>query len=842
MSAATRAALRLLALAQWREQPLRVLLTLVVIALGVALSSAVYLINAGALGEFNQATRRLVGEADLIIRGGDAGFDEAVFAGVARTDGVRMASAVVAIDVALPGRTQPLRLLGVDPLRAGVIQPQLLGDVAGQLFELFEPDAVLLSPAAADWLGVTRGDTFEVGVGSNTRKLRVLGLLATQNTPQRLAVMDIASAQWLFGRLGRIDRIDLRVARDADVATLRRALQARLPPGVRLVEPEIERDRAVTVTRAYRVNLNMLALVSLLTGAFLVFSTQSLAVLRRRQALGLLRALGLRRGELQSALLAEGIAFGAVGALFGVLLGQALAWAVLAWLQGDLGAGQLAVSAIERRIAWGPLAAFFAVGTAIASAGAWVPALEAARRAPALALRAGDAEPALLRLRSLVPSLLLLAAGIGLALLPATADVPVFGYSAIAALLLGAVLAVPRVTGVLLGWLPVPRQHMVALALTRLRGSIGQSTVSLAAIIVSFSLMVAMAIMVYSFRLSFDEWLTRTLPAPVQWRMTPGNDTASLDRASQARIAALDGVQELQWQRNQQLLLDPAQQPVMLMARDVRPAHDIDTDPSGLSLALVDTAPSLPADARRAWVSEAMLDLYGAAPGKALSLPLAGREVAFTVAGVFRDFGRSTGTVVIDRADYIALTGDATANEGAVWLAPAAAAKPVMDALRAVAPGLIEVRGSDDIRRLSMRAFDRAFAITYALEAVAVAIGLLAIAFASSSNALARRAEFGMLRHLGLRRRDVLTTLASEGLLMGSLGVAYGLAVGFGLSTVLVYVVNRQSFRWSVDLALPLWQLAAISALLVIAAAVTSTLAGRRALRGDAIRAVREDW
>ncbi len=798
MSAATRAALRLLALAQWREQPLRVLLTLVVIALGVALSSAVYLINAGALGEFNQATRRLVGEADLIVRGGDAGFDEAVFAGIARTDGVRMASAVVAIDVALPGRTQPLRLLGVDPLRAGVIQPQLLGDVAGQLFELFEPDAVLLSPTAADWLGVTRGDTFEVGVGSGTRRLRVLGLLATQNTPQRLAVMDIASAQWLFGRLGRIDRIDLRVARGADVATLKRTLQARLPPGVRLVEPEIERDRAVTVTRAYRVNL--------------------------------------------TALLAEGIALGAVGALLGVLLGQALAWAVLAWLQGDLGAGQLAVSTIERRIAWGPLAAFFAVGTAIASAGAWVPALEAARRAPALALRAGDAEPALLRLRSLVPSLLLLAAGIGLALLPATADVPVFGYSAIAALLLGAVLAVPRVTGVLLGWLPVPRQHMVALALARLRGSLGQSTVSLAAIIVSFSLMVAMAIMVYSFRLSFDEWLTRTLPAPVQWRMTPGNDTASLDRASQARIAALDGVQELQWQRNQQVLLDPAQQPVMLVARDVRPAHDIDTDPSGLSLALVDTAPSLPADARRAWVSEAMLDLYGAAPGTTLSLPVAGRDIAFSVAGVFRDFGRSTGTVVIDRADYIALTGDATATEGAVWLAPAAAAEPVMDALRGIAPGLIEVRGSDDIRRLSMRAFDRAFAITYALEAVAVAIGLLAIAFASSSNALARRAEFGMLRHLGLRRRDVLTTLASEGLLMGSLGVAYGLAVGFGLSTVLVYVVNRQSFRWSVDLALPLWQLAAVSALLVIAAAVTSTLAGRRALRGDAIRAVREDW
>lgn len=842
MSAAARAALRLLALAQWREQPLRVLLTLLVIALGVALSSAVYLINAGALGEFNQATRRLVGEADLIIRGGDAGFDERLLTDVARRDGVQMASAVVVLDVALPGREQPLRLLGVDPLRAGLIQPQLLGDVAGQLFELFEPDAVLLSRAAAEWLGVRSGDRFEVGVGDSTRRLRVIGLLATQGTTQRLAIMDIASAQWLFGRLGRIDRIDLRLARGADGAKLRRELSAALPAGVSLVEPAIERDRAVPVTRAYRVNLNMLALVSLLTGAFLVFSTQSLAVLRRRQALGLLRALGLRRAELQSALLAEGLLLGALGALLGVCLGQLLAWGVLEWLQGDLGAGMMAVGGIERRVAWGPVLAFFALGTAIASAGAWAPALEASMRAPALALRAGDAEPALTRLRRLGPSSLLLAVGIGLALLPATSDIPLFGYSAIAALLLAAVLAVPRVAGLLLGLLPRPSHSMLALAIARLRGSLGQSTVSLAAIIVSFSLMVAMAIMVYSFRLSFDAWLTRTLPAPLQWRMTPGNDTARLDSEAQARMRAIEGVTAVQWQRTQQLLLDAQRAPVTLVARDLGTVRDAEDDPTGLALTLVATATAPLAHPRRAWVSEAMLDLYGSKPGSTLLLPLDGREVPFSVAGVFRDFGRSTGTVVIDRADYIALTGDASANEGAVWIAPNASLEATREALRAVAPGLLDVRGSDDIRRLSMRAFDRAFAITYALEFVAVAIGLLAIGFASSSNALARRAEFGMLRHLGLRRRDVLSTLASEGLLMGALGVVYGLAVGLGLSLVLVHVVNRQSFHWSVDLALPGWQLAAVSALLVFAAAATSTWAGRRALRGDAVRAVREDW
>ncbi len=835
---ASATAWRVLALAQWREQPLRLIVTVLVIALGVALSAAVFLVNASALGEFGQATRRLVGEADLIVRGGDPGFDEQLYARIARLDGVRHASPVVELDVAVPGQRQTLRLLGVDPLRAGVIQPQLLGEVAGSLFELFEPDAVYLSASAADSLAVRRGDAFEVFVGSEARRLRVIGLLSAETYPQRLALMDIASAQWLFERVGRIQRVDLRIEAGTDGATLRRMLEALLPPGVSVVEPAIERDRALTVTRAYRINLNMLALVSLLTGSFLVFSTQSLAVLRRRPALGLLRALGLRRAELQRALLAEGTLLGAAGASLGVIGGQLVAWAVLEWLRGDFGAGQIIAGDLVRQIHWLPLLGLFAIGTLVASAGAWAPAVEAARRAPALALRAGDAEPALAPLRSMTPALLLLAFGIGLALLPATAGIPVFGYGAVAALLLGAVLLVPRVAGALLARAPTSSRVVPALALARLRGSLGQSTVSLAAIIVSFSLMVAMAVLVHSFRESFERWLAQTVPAPIQWRVAPGSDTASLDRAAQARIASIDGVQAVQLQRTQQLLLDPNRPPVALLARDPSPGE---TRPL---LALVG-AEVLPAvGQRRAWVSEAMVDLYAVRRGSILSLPLGGRAVPFLVAGVFRDYGRSTGAVVIERADYLALTGDGSATEGSVWVAPQIEIEMVAEALRAVGPraGFLEVRSSAQIRELSLAAFDRAFAITYALEAVAVAIGLLGIGFASSSNALARRAEFGMLRHIGLRRRDVLATLAAEGLATSAIGVLYGLAVGLGLSTILVYVVNRQSFHWSVDLALPIGQLLAVSALLVVAAAATALLAGRHALGVAAVRAVREDW
>jgi putative ABC transport system permease protein len=157
-------------------------------------------------------------------------------------------------------------------------------------------------------------------------------------------------------------------------------------------------------------------------------------------------------------------------------------------------------------------------------------------------------------------------------------------------------------------------------------------------------------------------------------------------------------------------------------------------------------------------------------------------------------------------------------------------------------PDTVEVMTSTLVRDRSLQIFDRAFAITYALEAIAVLIGLTGVSFAASSTALARRAEFGMLRHIGMQRRQVVSLLATEGMLLSLLGVLYGLTLGAILSLVLVYVINRQSFNWSIDLAVPYWQLGVISVVLVAAAALTAIWSGRAAMSEDAVRAVREDW
>ncbi|HEX3951515.1 MAG TPA: FtsX-like permease family protein [Steroidobacteraceae bacterium] len=828
---------RLLLLAQLREQPVRFFVTVLALALGVALGSSVYLVNTSALNEFGLATKRLVGEADIVIRGQHDGFSEQLYVDLARNGAVSAASPVLEIEAALPKHEDTLKILGLDPLRAAMLQPALIGDIGEGMFQLFDPQTIYLSQSAAQALKLRRGDQLELTVGSASKTLRVLGILAPATYPQPLGLMDIASAQWLFDAVGRLNRIDLRLAPGTDVESFRRELGKRLPAGVLAIAPQVERDRAVSVTRAYRVNLNMLALVALFTGAFLVFSTQSLSVLRRRRSLALLRAIGVTQRQLRAALIGEGLTLGVVGALIGVALGMLVAAAILKFLTADLGNGQMRAVGASLRAAPLQLLTFFAIGVIAAAVGAWVPARNAAREPPARALKGGNSDYRSAAGMSWRAGIALLILGSVLAWLPPIGGLPVFGYTAIGALLLGAVLLVPTVTLKTLGFAPQSRRIVLDTAVAQLRENVGLSALSLAAIIVSFSLMVAMAIMIHSFRVSFDHWLGKLLPADLQLREPFGSDSAYWSPTDQLRLAQVPGVARVEFRRTRRLLLDPKRAPVTLIARG---ADDVQT---AAELPLLQSAPAA-RGGQPAWVSEAFQDLYGYKVGDSLELPLAGSTRQFVIAGIWRDYARLSGSIVISLPAYRAATGDQRANEGSLWLRPNADATATERLLRArIANGdALEITTTTALHERSLQIFDRAFAVTYALEFIAVIIGLAGVSFAAGSTALARRAEFGMLRHVGMLRRQIIVMLADEGILTSVFGVIYGLALGGALSLVLVYVVNRQSFNWSIDLAIPAWQLAVLSFALIGAAAITAVWSGRAALSQDAVRAVREDW
>ena len=344
-----------------------------------------------------------------------------------------------------------------------------------------------------------------------------------------------------------------------------------------------------------------------------------------------------------------------------------------------------------------------------------------------------------------------------------------------------------------------------------------------------------MAIMVASFRDSVDEWIGQILPADLYLRGGRAQAGGFLDETLQAKLAAVPGVGTLRFTRHETLRLAAGQAPASLMARPL--------SPDGRELPLVGAAHPAGDGETAIWISEAIQDLQGWRAGQRVELPLAGRAVPLHVSGVWRDYARQGGSIMIDLADYRRLTGDTLANDAAIWLAPGAAAPQVAAGLAAAAgPGVLELAYPGEIRARTLHIFDRTFAVTYLLEAVAVAIGLAGVAASFAALAAARRREFGMLRHLGLTRRQIGWMLAQEGALAAGVGVLGGLLAGGAIGLVLIEVVNRQSFHWSMDLHVPWGSLAWFASGLIALAALAAVLAGRQAMRQDAVLAVREDW
>ncbi|MDH5211069.1 MAG: ABC transporter permease, partial [Betaproteobacteria bacterium] len=527
--------------ARFAHRRARTLLSVAGVALGVALGFGVHLVNRAAVEELAAGVRALAGEADLEVRGGRGGFAEALYAKLARLPGVAAASPVLELDAGLPGGGA-IRVVGIDPMRAALLQPALFAHQPQLRAQILRADTVLLSQAAAERLRLGTGGRLVLVVGLATVELEVIGTLPASSQHGVAALADIATVQWRLDRLGELNRIGLRLTPGADREAARARIAALLPAGAHVTRVEAVEASGASLSRAYRVNLNVLALVALFTGGFLVFSAQALEVARRRGEHALLRVLGLTRGALARLVLLEAALVGAAGAALGLALGYGFALAAVRASGGDFGAGMF--RGLDPEIGFAPVAAlaYFAAGVAVALAGAALPAADAARAAPAQALKAGDEQRMLARAPSLLTAIALLAAGVLLAFVPAVDGIPLAGYGAVACLLVGGILLMPAFSQRLWRALPFARRPALALAGAQLRGAPGQAMVSLAAIVASFSLMVAMAIMVASFRHSVEQWLTALLPAQLYVRTTHAGETAFLEPRVEARVRRLPQV------------------------------------------------------------------------------------------------------------------------------------------------------------------------------------------------------------------------------------------------------------------------------------------------------------
>ncbi|MNV20631.1 FtsX-like permease family protein [compost metagenome] len=394
----------------------------------------------------------------------------------------------------------------------------------------------------------------------------------------------------------------------------------------------------------------------------------------------------------------------------------------------------------------------------------------------------------------------------------------------------------------------------------------GTAAIAVGGVVASLSLAVALTVMVSSFRGSVTQWLDAVLPSPLYVRSAlgvPGSEAALLPAGFAESVAQLPGLARVQALRASPLQLDATRPALTVISRP------LGNDPAQ-NLPLVGEALRVPAGRTGVYISEAVVDLYGLRPGmewpalsdafSPLALDRQAQQAIFYIAGVWRDYARQSGAVAMDRTVWLRLTGDARTSDLALWPAEGADIAALQASIRAVAAAqagrvptaresasaadgaLVEFVSAGAIRERSLRIFDRSFAVTYWLQAVAIGIGLFGVAASFSAQILARRKEFGLLAHLGLTRRQILAVVAGEGAAWTGVGAAAGLLLGLGVSVVLVHVVNPQSFHWTMDLSLPAGRLLGLCVAVVASGTVTAWLAGRAAAGRDAVMAVKEDW
>ena len=869
-----------------RQHPWRTATALLAIMLGVALGFAVHVINQSALDEFSRAVRSVNGQPDLQLHAMQGGLPLALYPQVAKTQGIATAVPWLETTVLLPthnpgdtstrsrtksavqGATQgtALRVLGSDALKLAPVAPALMPHFfeGGNRLDLFAPDAVFLNAAALQALHLSPAQAINAPLqwllNGQPQQLRIAGTVAATGAP--VAIMDIAALQQKLQRFDRIDRIDLLLADSTDRSQITAALHA-LPAWqsqVLIQQPSDDQQRVGEMSRAYRVNLTVLALVALFTGAFLVFSVLALSVAQRAPQFALLAVLGATPRQRMALVLLEALALGVLGSLAGIALGSALAWLALQILGGDLGGGFFA--GVQPTLHWSPVAAlvFGLLGIAATLAGAWWPARAAMDLPPAATLKGlGSTHE---KTPHLWPALLLLSASVALAFMPPIAGIPLAAYIAVGLLLLGGMAALPWLLGTVLGMVPakLSRQPLAMLALERARRMRHATTVAVGGVVASLSLAVALTVMVTSFRGSMMEWLDAVLPAPLYVRAAGGSsrvDAALLPTDAAQSISQLPAIERAQAMRSSQLILSPERPAISLLIRPLK-------GDQAMQLPWVDGPIASTRSGIPVHISEAVAQLYGLKPGdewpllsKAFSLQThdhKAQEATFYIASIWRDYVRQFGAVALDWQDYLALTGDAgnaaQISEVAIWPRPDGALTPA-DLQAAIeqaitTPGqpavALEFVSSTSLRERSLRIFDRSFAVTYWLQAVAIGIGLFGIAASFSAQVLARRKEFGLLAHLGLTRRNVLSVVAAEGLAWTTLGAMAGTLLGLGVSVILVHVVNPQSFHWTMELRLPALRLLSLAAAVILAGVVTAWLAGRKAASADAVLAVKEDW
>lgn len=842
---------RLLARASRRfllQHPWQFGLSLLGVALGVAVTAAVGLANSSALRAFELSSEALTGPATHQIVAGDLGFDERVFVDLRLELGQRRSAPVVSgwvVPAVQPSRS--LLVVGIDPVSElsmrrfrGVAESRatLPGDDLGAL--IGSRGAALLAASTGQALGLAPGDSFEVHQGARgTKTLQVLGLWGADEA-RGLAdtvLVDIATAQELLGWEGRLSRIDLVLEGAEDAAALRSAL----PDTVALLPAQARADSIVEMTRAFRLNLRAMSLLALLCGLFLIYNTMTFSVVQRRELFGGLRALGVTRTQILRLVLTEGLVVGGSGTALGLLGGIVMARGLVRLVTRTINDLYFAVQVDEVTLALPTLLASVAVGVVGTLAASLVPALEATHTTPRLAMTRSSVETAVSRRLPRLSAAGLVGIAAGAAVISATQDLLVT-FAGLFTAVIGAALVTPAATLVLGRIARRPLRSLLGapgnLAARGVTGGLSRTSVAVAALMIAVSLIIGVSVMVSSFRTTLVRWLEHTLSADLY--VAPAGPSSvgylALDEGTIERLLADPEVRRVGTVRGRQLESDTGRTQLLVIGAsgDVAEGFRLRSE--------------LPEPWERfargdVMVSEPYAHRTGVLPGDSVVLPTDRGPHSFVVAGVYYSYASDRGLVMIERGVYQRWWDDRRydgLSVGSVEGADLARlGDRVRDALGDEQP--LQVISNREIRERSLVVFDRTFLITTVLRSLVAAVAFVGVLGALMALQFERRRELGMLRAAGMTPRQLWRMVLTQTGLLGVIAGLLALPLGLALAWVMIFVINRRSFGWTLLMEVPgavLWQAFLVA---VAAALLAGILPAARAARAVPAGILREE-
>ncbi len=818
-------------------------LSVVGVALGVAVVVAIDLANSSARTAFALSSETVTGKTTHQIIGGGGSLPDSVYVRLRTTAGMPTTAPAVDGFAATPAREGlTFQVLGVDPLAEQPFRSFVPSGESLDLGQFFSPTSTgLISVKTAEELALQLGDRLPLDIEGVAREVTIGGYLGGSETGQsdaalaNLLVVDINTAKQLFDMPASLTRIDV-IASEEEVQQLR----AVLPDGVDIVAASTRSETLAQMTRAFELNLSALSLLALVVGMFLTYNTMNFSVVQRRPLIGRMRALGVTRREVFWLVLAEALFIGAVGTLLGLLLGVLLGRGLVQLVTRTINDLYYVLSVREMSVR--PLTLFkgIALGVGATLVSAWMPARSATRSSPSTVLRRSAEET---EVKAMAPRLALVGLVLGLGgalLLVAPSRSIIISYAALFLVLIGFALLVPvsvvGITGILRPLAGSVTGAVGRMGVAGISGSLSRTSVAIAALMIAVAATIGVGVMVSSFRTTVVVWLNNVLRADVY--IQPPNlvfrsGEAELVPSLVEAIRDIDGVSASYGIRHVEVMTSVGLS--QLSATETRETR-------GSMFAYTDGDPEAIRDAFRnddntVLVSEAYAWRHGLTRGDSLTIFTDRGDVTFLVGGVYYDYASDQGAILIRRLAYENYFDDRGYSGLALYVADDRPIDEVIGEVQETAGATqqILVRSNRELRRFSLDVFDRTFTITSVLRLLAVVVAFVGVLSALMSLQLEREREFRVLRAVGLTKRQQRRYVAVQTGTMGAIAGALAIPLGLLLAWVLIFVINRRSFGWTLQMDItPIILVQA--ALLSIAAALLAGFAALLLLnkRGEA--------